>query len=144
MSVRLGVLSMVLVWLTYSSVTTAAERYGLVTFGDVPVPGATVTASRGDTKIVVSADREGVYTFADLAEGAWTLRVEMPGFVSVTREIVIGTDATLPAVQLALRPFAEVAAEAVRPSQPDTPGPPARPATAADTSASPPGSTSVR
>ena len=49
--------------------SAAADHYGQVTFGGLPVPGATVTASQGDKQFVTSTDQQGVYKLADLAEG---------------------------------------------------------------------------
>ena len=49
---------------------------GRVLFGDVPVPGATVIASRGDRQVFTLTDEQGAFTFTELDEGAWTVRVE--------------------------------------------------------------------
>jgi len=68
----------------------AAGHSGRVMFGDVPVPGATVVASRGDRQHVTVTDEQGAFTFADLEDGVWTIRVEMLAFASSTREIAIG------------------------------------------------------
>ena len=48
---------------------TAADHYGRVTFGSVPVPGATVTAVQGDQQRVTITDLQGIYRFTDIAEG---------------------------------------------------------------------------
>jgi hypothetical protein len=58
----------------------AADQYGRVTFSDQPVPGATLTATRGDVARVTVTDGEGIFHFADLTDGPWTLQVEMLGF----------------------------------------------------------------
>jgi len=74
-----------------------------------------VTATRpsggqdGDViKKVTASDPSGVYRFPDLAEGVWTITVQMFGFTPVTREIKIPPDAPPPAVELALLPLAEI------------------------------------
>ncbi|HEX3746080.1 MAG TPA: TonB-dependent receptor [Bryobacteraceae bacterium] len=65
----------------------AAEHHGVVKFGNVPVPGATVTANMDDKKMAAVTDENGLYTFPDLAEGTWKVTVEMPGFAIQTKEI---------------------------------------------------------
>src|SRR5215472_6495332 len=60
-------------------VLSAAEHHGLVQFGGVPIPGVTVTATQGEKKLTTISDDRGSYSFADLADGNWTIRVEMPG-----------------------------------------------------------------
>ena len=49
----------------------------MVKFAGLPVPGATITATMGDKKLVAVTDPQGVYSFADLADGVWNLQVEM-------------------------------------------------------------------
>ena len=71
----------------------AAEHRGVVRFGGLPLPGATVTASRGDQKLTTITDLQGVYSFADLAAGSWSLTVEMQLFESQRREITAAADA---------------------------------------------------
>jgi hypothetical protein len=44
----------------------ASEHHGQVTFGGLPVPGATVTATKGDKRLGAVTDQQGVYTFTDL------------------------------------------------------------------------------
>jgi hypothetical protein len=60
----------------------ASESAGVVKFGGLPLPGATVTASQGGKKIVAVTDADGKYSFADLADGVWTIEVEMLCFES--------------------------------------------------------------
>src|SRR6516225_11452241 len=74
----------------------AAERHGKVTFGGLPVPGATVTAAQGDKKLVAITDLDGNYSFPDLPDGAWTLQVEMLGFEPLRHEVNIAADAAIP------------------------------------------------
>src|SRR3954468_433326 len=76
-------------WLSVCG-AAAADHLGRVTFSGLPVPGAAVSAARGDDRRVTSCDQDGVYHFADLADGRWTLRVEMRGFTPLSREIEIG------------------------------------------------------
>ena len=69
---------------------------GQVVFGGLPVPGATVTASRGDVRVAVATDEQGIYRFPDLEEGVWTFDVEMLGFAAATREVTVAAKAPRP------------------------------------------------
>ena len=65
---------------------SAGAIVGLVTnSAKLPVAGATVTAVRagGGIRATVS-NSEGVYTFADLAPGPWSLTIEVEGYPDVT------------------------------------------------------------
>ena len=53
------------------------------------VPGATVSAVRGDRTLSTLSTDDGTFKIADVDNGTWTLRVEMRGFVPVSREIVV-------------------------------------------------------
>ena len=106
----------VVVWLLAAAApAVAADFFGQVTFNGQPVPGATVTVTRqagtsgvaGDKK-VASSDPQGIYRFTDLAEGLWTVQVEMFGFAPATREVRIPPDGPPPVVELALLPLAEM------------------------------------
>ena len=90
------------------SALTAAEQSGQVTATGVPIPGATVTASQGDKKVVVSTGPQGTYALPDLTDGVWTIRVEMPGFAPLTREVTVGADAEPVMWELTLLPFEEI------------------------------------
>ena len=57
------------VWIAVAGLM-AAEHHGTVKFGGLPVPGATVTATKGDKKLVTTTDENGRYAFADLSDGA--------------------------------------------------------------------------
>ena len=86
----------------------ATDRYGHVSFGGVPVPGATVTAIRDDRHLVTVTDQQGVYRFADLADGVWTLRIEMLGFATIVQDITIMIDSPPSTWELKLLPFEEI------------------------------------
>ena len=45
------------------------------------MPGATLTATRGDDARATVTDAQGVFRFADLTDGPWTLQVEMLGLL---------------------------------------------------------------
>jgi len=74
----------------------ATEHHGTVLFGGMPVPGATVTATRDVKRLVAITDDRGAYSFPDLADGIWTIQVEMLCFETITREVAIQADAPPP------------------------------------------------
>ena len=110
----------------------ASTHHGQVNFGGLPVPGATVTATKGDKRLGAVTDQQGVYTFTDLDDGVWAFQVEMFGFATQTQDIAISAGMPSPVWELKLLPFEEI-----------TRG---LPATAAENSsaASPPASTGGR
>ena len=99
----------------------ASEHRGQVTVGMVPVPGATVTATQADKQIVTSTDQDGAYRFPDLADGAWTLKVEMIGFAPASQDITVAPNLPPSIWELKLRSFEEIAREV--PATPVTPSP---------------------
>jgi len=62
---------------------------GTVHSGNIPIPGATVTASNAatHTKFVGWTDLNGQYTIAVPSPGHYTVVVEMPAFAPSTREV---------------------------------------------------------
>jgi len=67
----------------------AAEHHGIVRFGGLPVPGATVTATSGDHKSIAITDQRGAYSFVDLADGRYVVQVEMQLFATERREVTV-------------------------------------------------------
>jgi len=53
--------------------SAASEYHGQVFFSGLPVPGARVTATQGDRKVVSTTDQQGIFGFPDLLDGAWTI-----------------------------------------------------------------------
>lgn len=101
----------------------AYEHHGVVKSGGMPVPGATVTVTQGDKKLVTTTDDQGLYSFPNLSEGVWTLQIEMLGFATLTRDIGIAPDAPVPVWNLQLLSLAALqqsltppAAAAAKPS----------------------------
>ena len=84
------------------------EHSGQVMVGGVPVPGATVTASAGDKKLVTATDEQGRFTFPDATAGVWTLRVDMLGFEPLTQDITVTAEPQPSAWTLKLKPFEEI------------------------------------
>jgi trimeric autotransporter adhesin len=95
----------------------ASEYHGTVKTGGLPVPGVTVTAIQSDKRVATTTDERGQFSFADLADGIWTLEAEMLGFSKLTREVGVAQDA--PAPELLLKILSEPALLAtLEPSQP--------------------------
>ncbi|HUK18304.1 MAG TPA: TonB-dependent receptor [Bryobacteraceae bacterium] len=90
---------LILAWLAVA-VLLASEHHGRVTANGMPVPGATVTATQGEKKLVTTTDDQGAYAFPELADGVWTIQVEMLGFSTLTQEVGIAVDAPSPTWQL--------------------------------------------
>src|SRR3954471_699588 len=76
---------------------------GRVLHADLPVPGATVTATRAQRTVTTTSDENGVFRFAGLEPGGWTITIEMRGFAKVTQEITIPFDQPELAVTLTMR-----------------------------------------
>lgn len=82
---------------------------GQVMFGNVPVPGATVTAIQAGKKFVAVTDLDGAYTFPELAEGPFTIQVEMRGFSTIRQEV----SGPATRIQIKMLPVEEIHAEIV-------------------------------
>jgi trimeric autotransporter adhesin len=67
----------------------ASDYQGQVMLAGVPIPGASITATQGDKKQTTITDSEGIYRFTALADGVWTVKVEMVGFETITLEVTI-------------------------------------------------------
>ena len=122
----------------------AADHFGRVMFGTVPVPGATVTALQREQQIVTVTDQDGVFRLAAPADGPWTIRVEMIGFAPLSRDITIAADAPASTWALSLLPLAEMTRilqparateEAARPAVLQTARPGSAPAAASPSTA---------
>src|SRR5580765_2346981 len=110
-----------------ANLLTASEHRGVVKFGGLPVPGATITASQGEKKYVAVTDQQGAYTFADLPDGVWNLQVEMLCFATLKQEVAIAPNAPSPEWELKMLPFDEIKASAPAPA----PAPAGAPSTSA-------------
>ncbi len=108
---------------------SAAEHRGIVKFGGLPVPGATVTMTQGDKKLTAVSDENGVYSFPNLSDGIWNIQVEMLCFEPIKREIAVAADAPAPEWDLKLQSFEAIKAAAPPPpaaeKPPSTAGTPA-------------------
>lgn len=78
----------------------AAESHGQVTFHSMALPGATVTATQDGKKSTTVTDELGLYSFADLPDGPWTITVEMVGFTTMKQDVSVAAGATATAWEL--------------------------------------------
>ncbi len=100
---------------------SAAEYKGQVTFGGLPLPGATVTATHADKKISVITGEDGAYSFPDLAEGPWTVEVHMLCFTPLKQDVTLPA-ATPPApLDMKLLSIEEIRAASVAAPPPALP-----------------------
>ena len=127
--------ALILVLLT-ARPASASDYFGQVTFNGLPVPGATVTATQpnpstslgaspsaplgASKKASATTNADGIYHLADLAEGLWTLTIELFGFQTITREIAIPTKEDPPPDALSVRSFDELTRELPPPRTFDT------------------------
>src|SRR4029453_5384269 len=104
---------------------TIGDQLGRVVFGGLPVPGATVTASRDAGQVVTFTDQQGGYRLPDLADGVWTIRVEMLGFVTASQDVTIASGGPPITWELSLKSFGEIIGGQARntPSPVDARGP---------------------
>lgn len=135
--------------LAAGSILFAAEHRGVVRFGGLPLPGATVTAAGPNgAKVAAISGPDGAYVMAPLAEGLWTVRVEMLCFETAERAVAVGRDAAVAEWDLVLRPLEGIAVQQVtapgapaaapfqkaevKPAQEQAPPPPVRAASDED------------
>ena len=106
----------------------ASEQPGRVTFGGLPVPGATITATQGTQKIGAISDAQGWYSFPDLADGTWTIRIEMLCFATIQQDVIVAPGAPPSEWKLTLPPFTGPVTAIAAPAAPEQKKAPAEPA----------------
>ncbi|HTH54233.1 MAG TPA: carboxypeptidase regulatory-like domain-containing protein [Edaphobacter sp.] len=94
--------------LVFQAAAFAAEHHGRVAFNGVPVPGASVTAVHGVQQQNAVTDVQGIFEFEDLAEGLWTIRVEMQGFVAQQQQVKIDKTTSASTFDLKMLSLADV------------------------------------
>jgi hypothetical protein len=94
--VQVALALVVVVFVTRLSARAAGDS-GRVTFNGLPVPGATITATRDGRTVVATSDDRGDYVLPGVDDGQWTIHVDMIGFVPVEQQRVIAAT-TPPAV----------------------------------------------
>jgi hypothetical protein len=95
--------------LGFANVAAASEYHGLVTFGGLPVPGATITVTQGTKKLTTVSEQGGIYNFPDLADGPWKIEIEMQCFSTIHAEISIAPKTPAAKWELQLLPLDQIA-----------------------------------
>ena len=108
-----------------ASVLAASGHRGQVTFAGLPVPGATVTATRDGRKAAAVTDSQGLYSLPGLADGIWKIEVRMFGFAAIERDVAVSADAPAATWELKLLSLDQIRAEARPSAAPAQPAPPA-------------------
>lgn len=121
----------------------ASSHTGRVAFNGVPVPGATITATRGEISTTTVTDSEGRYQFPELADGEWAFRVEMTGFEPSHAAVTVGSDVPALEWSLSLRTFQSLSSMVARAMLPPATADPGR-AAASIVPAAPPETSSAR
>jgi hypothetical protein len=109
-------------WLS-AMILMASEHHGQVTFGGLPVPGVAVTATNGDRKATAITDRMGIYSFPDLEDGTWSLRVEMSGFTTPKQDVGVRPGVPGVTFELKLKSLSEIHAQPQALARPSSEGP---------------------
>jgi hypothetical protein len=87
---RIGVRAVCICLVFAAQAMWAVEYHGRVRYGDVPVPGATVTLTQGSTGLTTVTDSQGLYEFPKVAEGSWKISIELRGFAPLSGAVTIG------------------------------------------------------
>jgi hypothetical protein len=116
-----------IVWvMAFARPSIASEYRGLVTFGGLPLPGATVTVTQATKKLSTVSDQNGIFTFADLTDGPAKIAIEMQCFSPVQADITVSPGAPFAKWELTLLPLDQIAkltklAPVISPSLPSAP-----------------------
>jgi trimeric autotransporter adhesin len=122
-----GILIYLLAAFAFPQLAAASEYHGQVSFGGLPLPGATVTVTQGAKSFAAVTDQGGLYTFPDLADGVWKLEIDMQCFSTVHAEVTV-SPATAPGKwELTLLPLDQITKLTKLPPAP-LPSPSAAPA----------------
>jgi hypothetical protein len=108
---RIIQLATALTMLALSGVAAASEYRGEVTFGGLPLPGASVKITQGSKQSATTTNQQGLYSFPDLADGKWTIEIEMTGFSILKQDVTIGPNAPAGKWELKLLPLDQITAE---------------------------------
>ncbi len=117
------------VWLACCALAAASPYRGVVTFGGLPLPGAIITATQGTTTKTAVSDGDGAFQFDDLADGKWTIDIQMQTFAPVHADVTIAPSVPAAAYELKLLSVDQIQASA-HVAKPVAEAPPAPAATA--------------
>ncbi len=91
----LGAIGSLVATLVLAAQTAEMRHQGVVRSGGLPVPGATVTATQGDRKVVTVTDEQGRYLLQDLSPGTWEIEIALTGFRTARRTLELPATAVL-------------------------------------------------
>jgi hypothetical protein len=94
--------------IAFPRIAAASEYHGQVTFGGLPLPGATVTVTQGTTKVSAVTDQGGVYSFPSLADGTAKIDIEMLCFSTVHADVTISPTTVPGKWELSLLPLDQI------------------------------------
>jgi trimeric autotransporter adhesin len=94
--------------LAFPGLAAASEYHGQVTFGGLPLPGATVTVTQGTKKVTAVSDQGGLYTIPDLADGPAAIEIEMQCFSTVHADITVSPTTPAAKWELTLLPLDQI------------------------------------
>ncbi len=116
--VKISVLCLALL-LCCAAIAAASQYRGVVRFGGLPLPGATITATQGTTTLTAVSDQNGEYKFDDLKDGQWTIEIEMQCFATIQTEVTIAPNMPSAVWELKLLPVDQLVANSqiARPTQ---------------------------
>jgi hypothetical protein len=117
-----------LVLLSAASVFASAF-HGAVTYGGLPLPGATVIATQDGKKFTTVTDQGGLYHFDDLPDGAWTIQVDMQCFEPIKSQVTVSATAQPGNFEMKLLPVDQLMAKTKVIQNPILPAPELKPRT---------------
>ncbi|MDE3197850.1 MAG: carboxypeptidase regulatory-like domain-containing protein, partial [Acidobacteriota bacterium] len=103
---------LVLLMFLAASALWATGYRGIVRFGGLPLPGATLTATQGDKKFAAATGLDGTYSFPNLPDGDWKIHIEMLCFMPVDKDVTIAPGVPAAEWEMTLLPLAEIKAAA--------------------------------
>jgi hypothetical protein len=106
---KLSILLNICIYLFWAGAPlNAAEHRGEVIFNGFGVPGAVVTISRGEQRILTITDARGGYSFPEVGDGVWSIRIEMQAFSTIQLDVRIGPESTPAQWELKLLPVDQI------------------------------------
>jgi hypothetical protein len=95
-----------------AAIAPASPYRGVVTFGGLPLPGATITATQGTKTETAVSDADGAFQFDDLADGKWTIDIQMQTFAPAHADVTIAPNHPAAAYELKLLELGQIQASA--------------------------------
>lgn len=93
-----------------AGLAAGSEYHGVVLFNGVPVPGAELSAVKGNERQAAVTDERGLYSFPNLSDGEWTIDVDMTGFSRLEKTVAISPSAAAGQWELTMLPAAQILA----------------------------------